>query len=110
MWHVDPTTLASGKDLFEKNCAACHQLFGQGAQQVPPLDGSPWVSGSQERLIRIVLHGLRGPIEIRGKTYDLEMPSFGTRFSDEQISDFLTYVRQQFGEPSPPIAAAAREG
>jgi mono/diheme cytochrome c family protein len=71
------------------------------------LTGSPWVAGSEQRLIRIVLHGLRGPIEIGGKTYNLEMPAFGPLFQDEDIALILSYVRQRYGAPSPPITAAA---
>ena len=32
----------------------------------PPLAGSEWVLGSEERLIRIVLHGLKGPVKVKG--------------------------------------------
>lgn len=99
-----------GKKLFVNHCSACHQLGGEGAFQVPPLDGSPWVAGSPQRLTRIVLHGLRGPIEIKGKTYNLEMPSFGHRLADIQIADLLSYVRQQFGNPSPPIGPEIVDG
>jgi mono/diheme cytochrome c family protein len=54
-------------------------------------------------LIRIVLSGLRGPIEIAGETYNLEMPAFGTLFNDQEVADLLSYVRQQYGAPSSPV-------
>ncbi len=57
-------------------------------------------------MVRIVLHGLRGPIEIGGEIYNLEMPAFGPLFKDADIASMLTYVRQQYGAPSPPITAA----
>ncbi len=97
-----------GKTRFEAYCAACHQLGGRGIEgRVPPLTDSPWVAGPESRLIRIVLHGLRGPIEIHGETYNLEMPAFGQAFPDEEIAEMLSYVRHQYGAPSPPITAAA---
>ena len=97
----------AGEMRFAQYCAACHQLGGQGTEgRVPPLDGSPWVSGSEQRLIRIVLSGLRGPIEIAGETYNLEMPAFGTLFKDEEVADLLSFVRQQYGAPSSPITSA----
>lgn len=93
-----------GKQRFDTYCAACHRRGGQGAEgRVPPLDSSPWVSGSEERLVRIVLNGLRGPIEIDGQLYNLEMPAFRSLFKDEEIASMLTYVRQQFGSPSSAI-------
>ena len=100
-----PTPTAElGKKRFEIYCAACHQLAGVGIQgRVPPLDGSPWVAGAEERMIRIVLHGLRGPIEIAGETYNMEMPGFGQLFGDEDIASLLSYVRQRYGAPSPPV-------
>jgi mono/diheme cytochrome c family protein len=97
----------SGEIRFANYCAACHQLGGQGTEgRVPPLDGSPWVSGSEQRLIRIVLGGLRGPIVIAGETYNLEMPAFGTLFKDQEAADLLSYVRQQYGAPSSSITPA----
>lgn len=96
--------LANGEKQFKAYCAACHQRGGQGEEgRVPPLDDSPWVSGSEDRLIRIVLNGLRGPIEIRGETYNLEMPAFRLLFKDDDIASILSYVRQRYGAPSTPI-------
>ena len=96
----------AGQTRFENYCATCHQRGGTGIEgRVPPLTGSPWVAGPESRLIRIVLHGLRGPIEIDGQTYNMEMPAFYL-FSDEEIAALLSYVRGRYGGPSPPITAA----
>lgn len=70
----------------------------------PPLAGSSWVTGPEKRLIRIVLHGVEGPMEVQGQTYDREMPGFGNILTDAQIASLLTFVRRRFGEPSEPIA------
>jgi hypothetical protein len=35
--------------------------------------GSPWVTGPESRLIRIVLHAVRDPMVVNGKTYDREI-------------------------------------
>jgi mono/diheme cytochrome c family protein len=98
------TSLLHGEKLFNTYCAACHQLGGQGVEgRVPPLDNSPWVAGSENRLVRIVLKGLRGPIEIHGEMYNMEMPAFGPLFKDDDVAAILTYVRQRYGAPSPPV-------
>jgi hypothetical protein len=52
--------------------------------------------GPPERLIRILLHGLRGPIKVKDQTYELDMPSLGI-LDDEQIAGVLTYVRREWG-------------
>lgn len=90
---------------FQSYCAACHQYDGQQMGEAPPLAGSPWVTGAEERLIKIVLHGVRGRMEVNGKTYDLEMPGFGQILSDADVADLLSFVRRRFGGASDPIAA-----
>ncbi len=101
--------IASGKKLYA-TCATCHQANGQGVAGVyPPLAGAEWVTGSEERLIRVLLHGLSGPIEVKGNTYNSLMPAFGKvtgggyNWSEERISHVLTYIRQEWGNQAAPI-------
>lgn len=75
--------------------------------EAPPLDGSAWVAGPENRAIKIVLHGLRGPIEVRGKAYNQEMPGFGPILTDADIASLLSYVRKRFGGASTPVSEAA---
>jgi len=97
--------LTLGKVTFQSYCAACHKLDGTGQENgPPPLAGSDWVAGPERRIIKIVLHGLRGSIEVKGKTYNLEMLSFGPVLSDEEIAATLSYVRSHLGNTSPPIS------
>ena len=67
----------------------------------PPLESSSWVAGPENLLIKIVLHGLRGTIEVRGKTYNQEMPAFGPILTDADIASVLSYVRGCFGGVAP---------
>ncbi|MBX7208610.1 MAG: HEAT repeat domain-containing protein [Verrucomicrobiaceae bacterium] len=95
-----------GKTLFTSICAACHQLNGRGATGLaPPLVDSEWVLGSEQRLTRIMLHGLSGPISVQGLSYNLEMPAFGA-FNDEQTAAILTYIRREWGHTAAPVEAA----
>jgi mono/diheme cytochrome c family protein len=75
--------------------------------EAPPLEGSAWIAGPENRVIRIVLHGLRGTIEVRGKTYNQEMPSFGPILTDADIASLLSFARGRFGRASTPVSAAA---
>jgi mono/diheme cytochrome c family protein len=61
----------------------------------PPLAGSEWVAGSEERLIRIVLHGLQGPIKVKGNDYNNVMAPLGAVLKDEQIANVLSYIRSE---------------
>jgi putative membrane-bound dehydrogenase-like protein len=92
-----------GKELFLLSCGACHQLHGKGQEGLaPPLLDSEWVAGPPARLVRIVLHGVRGPINVEGRTYELDMPSLGV-FEDEQIAAVLTYIRREWGHTYDPV-------
>lgn len=102
-----PAPTQVGDELFESYCAACHQYDGQAVGEAPPLDNSPWVTGPEDRLIKIVLHGVRGEMEIQGKTYDREMPGVGQVLSDADAASLLTFVRTSFGRGSDPISPAA---
>ncbi len=113
---IDP--LVMGKRLYTQTCAACHQVNGQGLPGAfPPLADSEWVVGSEERVTRILLHGLAGPIEVKGNTYNGNMPAFGPgssyNWGDDKISYVLTYIRSEWGNEASPISieqvAAIRE-
>lgn len=92
-----------GKKLFSVTCAACHQLHGNGMEGLaPPLAGSEWANGSVDRIIRIVLHGLNGPITVEGKQYNLVMPGLPV-FNDQQIASILTYVRNEWENSASPV-------
>ena len=81
----------------------------------PPLADSEWVqAASGERLVRIVLNGLNGPIQVRGKTWNIVMPPWRENLDDEEIAIVLNYVRSQWGGQGaapikPDVAAAARQ-
>ncbi len=87
----------------EAHCATCHQPDGKGMDPVyPPLAQSPWVTGDEERLAKITLHGLWGKIEVNGKVYDPAkgippMTAFGSLLDDKETAAVLTYVRNSWG-------------
>lgn len=103
-----PDPLVVGKRLYTANCVACHQTTGQGvAGQFPTLVGSEWVLSTggwqgDNHLVKILLHGLQGPILVKGEPYNNAMPPW-KQLSDEQISSILTYIRQEWGNAAPPI-------
>lgn len=91
-----------GKTTYMAVCFACHQPTGLGLPNMfPPLAGSDWVKAKKaDRLIRIVLHGLNGPVQVNGVPFTTPaplMPPQGAALSDQQIADVLTYVRAEFG-------------
>ena len=86
--------LVRGEAVYARTCAACHQSGGTGVDGAfPPLDGNARIGGNPEALVKIVLHGLTGPVEVPGKlaVNSLMPPAAG--LSDAEIADVLTFVR-----------------
>ena len=94
-------------------CFTCHQANGEGLANVfPPLAGSEWVLGSDERIVAAIIRGLAGPIEVKGNVYNGAMPP-QPHLTDDQIADVVTYIRSEWGNEAPPVTpdqvAYARE-
>jgi len=99
--------LPDGKQVFSTTCAACHQATGEGVPGVyPPLAGSEWVNGEEAKVVRIVLNGVTGPIEVAGETFNSMMPPWGPTLKDADIAAVLTYVRSTWGNKGAPVTAA----
>lgn len=97
-----------GKEVYSRDahCITCHGANGKGAIEniYPPLNVNKWLNGSEDRLIKMVLKGLWGPIEVNGKVYDPKngvppMTGFEGILTDEEVAAVITYVKIQFGNP-----------
>jgi mono/diheme cytochrome c family protein len=99
----------AGEAVYLRICFACHQLTGLGLPYAfPPLVDSPIVTDADPgKLIRIVVHGLQGPIEIQGITYNSVMPPPAPSLTDKEVADVLTYVRNAWGNEAAPVTAEA---
>ena len=99
--------LSRGKVVFEGTCALCHNADGMGKPgQFPPLAGSEWVNApGANRLIRIPLVGLAGPIKVKGQDWNLAMTAMGASLSDEDLAAVLSYIRQAWGNKASPVTA-----
>jgi len=93
-----------GQRVYTSTCATCHQANGLGVpNQYPPLAASEWVTGNEERIIRIVINGLTGPIKVAGHDYNNVMAPLGGVLRDEQIANVLSYVRATWGNNAPEV-------
>ena len=110
---VDP--IAIGKRLYvTQGCVSCHQATGLGQSgAIPPVAKSEWVTGSEARLNRILLHGLQGEVKVSDAIYNGNMPAFGVKLKDDQIAAVLSYIRQEWGNQAaaitPEAVTAARD-
>ncbi len=93
----------SGKQTYAGLCTACHQPTGKGLEGLaPPLADSEWVNGDPERIVKVIMHGLRGPIKVKGVAYSYDMPAAGF-LTDEQIAGVLTYIRREWDHEAAPV-------
>jgi mono/diheme cytochrome c family protein/glucose/arabinose dehydrogenase len=97
-----------GKEVYALVCAACHQPHGWGQEGLAPvLRDAEWPLGPEGRAIRIVLHGVRDELTVKGAKWNSNMPAFGEAISDQQIADVLTYLRREWGHLADPVTEAA---
>ncbi|WDQ19417.1 PVC-type heme-binding CxxCH protein [Rhodopirellula sp. P2] len=118
---ADQKTYELGATIYqrESHCATCHMTHGKGTPNVyPPLVGSPWVNGSEDRLIKMALHGVWGKMTVAGKTYDPArgvppMTAFRSLLKDDEMAAVLTFVRNTWGNEasvvSPQSVSRVRE-
>lgn len=100
-----------GKEIYSREgfCITCHQPDGAGlsASGFPPLAQTQWVIGNEDRLIKLVLKGLQGPIEVKKVKFGGHVPMtpFEGLLNDEEVAAVLTYVRNTFGNKASAITA-----
>jgi mono/diheme cytochrome c family protein len=85
-----------GARVFEQSCGVCHQPTGLGVPGAfPPLAGHVAESFAQPNgrayLVRVVLYGLAGEINVKGTTFASAMPPWA-QLKDDEIAAALDYV------------------
>jgi mono/diheme cytochrome c family protein/glucose/arabinose dehydrogenase len=105
-------SLQRGQAIYRELCTTCHGSDAKGAPMggsttgqllAPPLAGAPRVLGHREGVVKVLLHGLTGPLD--GKEYagGIMVP-MGSN-TDEWIADVASYVRNAFGNSAEMISA-----
>ena len=101
-----------GEKLFKGKaaCFGCHGANGEGIDNMgPPLAKSEWVTGSPERLAKIMLHGMSGSITVNKKKYSpvMIMPGLGANpsINDEELASIATFIRNNWGNKAGGIKA-----
>jgi cytochrome c oxidase subunit 2 len=98
--------MARGEQVYQANCAACHQADGMGMAGVfPAISGSKLANGPIADHIAVVLNGVPGTA----------MTSFAGMLSDADVAAVVTYQRNAWNNKMGDLAqpaeiAAARSG
>lgn len=93
-----------GADLYKRHCQVCHQPTGLGVGAAfPPLKDSEWVLGPPEVVPGIIAHGLKGEIQVQGKTFKGVMPGFKDKVSSQEIAAIAGHIRNSWGNQAPEV-------
>ena len=94
-------SILAGVTVFNALCVTCHGPGGKGMVvagttniAAPPLPESKRMNLDKSLLVKLILHGLTGPVD--GKEYPAVMPSLGAN-SDEWVASVVNYIRYEFG-------------
>jgi mono/diheme cytochrome c family protein len=89
-------SIADGKIVYKDFCNQCHRPKGKGiGKSFPPLAGSDWLVDKRTESIHAVKYGLKGEIEVSGKTYDGIMTPLG--LTDQETADVMNYIMNTWG-------------
>ena len=96
VWDVKDL-VAHGQQVFNANCAACHQPTGTGNAAIgaPALVGDKVVLGPAQHQIDVVLNGQTDGVVQKAPTGG-KMPSW-SQLSDVDIAAAITYTRNSWG-------------
>lgn len=100
------------RTIYQRACLSCHGADGLGKPGLyPPLAATDWVNAPRpDRLIRLVLHGVAGPLKVNGQPFATPtpfMPGHAATLSDAEISTMLTWLRRSMGNSAPPVTPDA---
>ncbi len=99
--------LQKGLVIFRSTCAGCHGPDGEGIEHIaPPLKGSEYVNGPNDRLGMVILNGLEKPAHANGelRRFNGAMPKFRDIFSDEEIAGIMDYLHTSFVAADPKLS------
>lgn len=98
------SSVARGKGVYESYCISCHMAEGEGLEGIfPPLAKTDYLN-DKNRLIKVTVLGVRGPMKINGVDYNGEMTGFD--LNNEQVADVLNYIRNSWGNKGVAILPA----
>lgn len=98
--------LQAGQKLYEKNCASCHGMQGEGVGVAyPALARNRAVTmPAVDNLLRLVLMGGFNAAT-KGYPRPFGMPPFALQLTDDEIASVLSYIRTAWGNDASAVSA-----
>ena len=97
-------SIKNGQTVYATYCMSCHMEDGNGVEGAFPSLVMTGNLNDKNRLVKIVLQGMRGPIKVKGVEYNAEMS--GADLSDQETADVINYIRNTWGNKLPTIKAS----
>jgi len=96
-----------GATIYTGTCADCHGFDAKGfGPYTPALAGNPIVlDNDPSSLVNLVLNGST-PLVVKGTPDPYRMPQFRLQYSDQEIADVVTFIRNGWGNQAPAVTAA----
>ena len=96
-----------GATIYAGTCVNCHGFDGKGfGPYSPALAANPVVlDNDPSSLINLVLNG-SNPLVVEGTPDPYRMPQFRQQYSDQEIADVVTFIRNGWGNQAPAVTAA----
>jgi mono/diheme cytochrome c family protein len=93
-----------GAGLYQSFCVKCHQQTGTGEPgKFPKLAGNSAVlSENASSLIRLLLEGSK-TAQTKAGPEPQEMPAFAGKFTNRQLADVLSFIRNSWGNKASPV-------
>jgi mono/diheme cytochrome c family protein len=89
--------VVEGMNLYQTNCANCHQVDGSGLKDLyPPLAKTDlWKRVKMNELACLIKLGQKDSIQVNGKFYNAYMPG-NPKLQALDIAELITYMREKW--------------
>src|SRR5262245_4310218 len=83
--HPASQSIEEGRQIYNRSCTTCHGPDGAGGEMGPALGapGRRYAQATDAQIFEAIKNGIRGT----------QMPSFGSRMPDADISNVTAYIR-----------------
>lgn len=95
------SSIKNGQQVYATFCQSCHMENGEGVPSAfPPLAKANKLT-DKNRLVHIILKGMRGETTVKGVKYNVEMAAIDLK--DQEVADVINYIRNTWGNKAPLI-------
>lgn len=99
--NTQSSNLNKGKEVYTIYCQSCHMEDGNGVEGAFPSLVKTGNLEDKNRLVKIILQGMRGPLVVKGKKYNAEMANLS--LTDQETADVINYIRNSWGNKAPMV-------